>query len=48
MTATRRGDFPAVSVIVDAMNRAPSVYRVDRLDLSFAPKPWAFAIERRA
>ncbi len=29
------------------MNRSPSVYRVDRLDLSFTPKPWAFAIERR-
>ena len=30
------------------MNRAPSVYRVDRLELTFEPKPWAFAIERRA
>lgn len=30
------------------MNREPSIYRVDRLELSFAPKPWAFAIERRA
>jgi 8-oxo-dGTP pyrophosphatase MutT (NUDIX family) len=30
------------------MNRAPSVYRVDRLELTFAPKPWAFAIEQRA
>lgn len=30
------------------MNRAPSVYRIDRLDLTFAPKPWAFAVERRA
>ena len=29
------------------MNRAPLLYRVDRLDLSFAPKPWAFAVERR-
>jgi 8-oxo-dGTP pyrophosphatase MutT (NUDIX family) len=30
------------------MNREPLVYRVHRLDLSFAPKPWAFAIEHRA
>ena len=30
------------------MNREPSFYRVDWLDLTFAPKPWAFAIERRA
>jgi 8-oxo-dGTP pyrophosphatase MutT (NUDIX family) len=37
-----------VSVIVDAMNSTPSVYRVDRLDLRYDPKPWAFAIERRA
>ncbi len=29
------------------MNREPSLFRVDRLDLSFAPKPWAFADERR-
>jgi 8-oxo-dGTP pyrophosphatase MutT (NUDIX family) len=29
------------------MNRSPSLYRVDRLDLAFAPKPWAFANERR-
>lgn len=27
---------------------APLVFRVDRLELSFAPKPWAFAEERRA
>ena len=30
------------------MNHAPSLYRVDRLELTLAPKPWAFAIERRA
>src|ERR1039458_4551476 len=30
------------------MNRTPTVYRVDRLELTFVPKPWAFAIERRA
>jgi 8-oxo-dGTP pyrophosphatase MutT (NUDIX family) len=30
------------------MNRDPSVFHVDRLELSFAPKPWAFASERRA
>jgi 8-oxo-dGTP pyrophosphatase MutT (NUDIX family) len=30
------------------MNRDPSVFHVDRLELAFAPKPWAFAIERRA
>jgi len=30
------------------MNREPSVFHVDRLELAFAPKPWAFAIERRA
>lgn len=30
------------------MNGAPSLHRVDRLELMFAPKPWAFAIERRA
>jgi 8-oxo-dGTP pyrophosphatase MutT (NUDIX family) len=29
------------------MNRSPSVFHVDRLDLSFAPKPWAFALARR-
>lgn len=26
----------------------PSVFRVDRLDLSFVPRPWAFAEQRRA
>jgi hypothetical protein len=26
----------------------PQLFRVDRLDLSFTPKPWAFADERRA
>lgn len=34
--------------MVEVMNRAPSVFQVDRLDLTFAPKPWAYAIERRA
>ncbi len=31
-----------------AMMQAPTVFHIDRLDLSFAPKPWAFADERRA
>ena len=26
----------------------PSVFHVDRLELAFTPKPWAFAVERRA
>jgi len=30
------------------MNKAPSLFRVERLEFSFAPKPWAFAIERHA
>lgn len=30
------------------MSRDPIVFAVDRLELSFAPKPWAFAAERRA
>jgi len=30
------------------MKNAALVFHVDRLDLSFKPKPWAFAIERRA
>ena len=30
------------------MMQAPSVFHIDRLELSFAPKPWAFAVERRA
>jgi len=30
------------------MNRDPSVFRVDRLELAFTPKLWAFAAERRA
>ena len=30
------------------MNASPSVFHVDRLELTFAPKPWAFAVERRA
>jgi 8-oxo-dGTP pyrophosphatase MutT (NUDIX family) len=29
------------------MRQALSVIHLDRLELSFAPKPWAFAIERR-
>jgi len=34
--------------MIDAMNRAPCVFHVDRLELTFEQKPWAFAIERRA
>lgn len=30
------------------MKRAPAIVRVERLDLSFAPKAWDFAVERRA
>jgi 8-oxo-dGTP pyrophosphatase MutT (NUDIX family) len=30
------------------MNSAPSVFHIDGLALAFAPKPWAFANERRA
>lgn len=30
------------------MNRDPSVFHVNRLELVFAPKPWAFALERHA
>jgi len=30
------------------MNEAPAVFRVERLELSFVPKPWAFAAEKRA
>ena len=30
------------------MNSTPSVFHIDGLELSFAPKPWAFANERRA
>ncbi len=30
------------------MTAEPALIRVDRLELTFAPKPWAFAIERRA
>ncbi len=30
------------------MNNAPSVFHIDGLELTFAPKPWAFANERRA
>lgn len=29
------------------MSDAPQLYRVDRLELSFSPKPWTFAIERQ-
>ncbi len=28
--------------------RTASVVHMDRLELAFAPKPWAFAVERRA
>jgi len=30
------------------MSGTPSIFHVDRLDLSFVPKPWAFADERRS
>jgi len=30
------------------MNSTPSVFHIDGLELSFEPKPWAFANERRA
>ena len=30
------------------MSKAPALFQVERLDLTFAPKPWAFAQERRA
>jgi hypothetical protein len=30
------------------MSDTPSVMHIDRLELAFAPKPWAFANERRA
>ena len=30
------------------MKASPSIFHVDRLDLSLAPKRWTFAIERRA
>jgi 8-oxo-dGTP pyrophosphatase MutT (NUDIX family) len=30
------------------MSDAPAVFRVERLELSFSPKPWAFADEKRA
>ena len=30
------------------MDKEPSVYRIDRLELCFKPKPWAFAEGRRA
>jgi len=30
------------------MSDAPSLFHVDRLELTFAPKPWTFAEERRA
>ncbi len=33
---------------LDAMIETPSIFHIDRLELSFAPKPWAFAVERRA
>lgn len=30
------------------MNRSPLIFHADRLDLSFVPKPWGFADERRS
>ena len=30
------------------MKGAPSIFHIDRLDLSFAPKAWTFAADRRA
>jgi 8-oxo-dGTP pyrophosphatase MutT (NUDIX family) len=30
------------------MKGAPSIFHIGRLDLSFAPKTWTFAVERRA
>ena len=30
------------------MNKEPTLFRIDRLELAFKPKPWAFAVERRA
>lgn len=30
------------------MRDAPATFRIDRLELAFSPKPWAFALERRA
>ena len=30
------------------MNEEPAVFRVERLELAFTPKPWPFATERRA
>lgn len=30
------------------MTAAPTVFHIDRLELSFTPKPWAFAQEKRA
>jgi 8-oxo-dGTP pyrophosphatase MutT (NUDIX family) len=30
------------------MKQEPTLFRIDRLELAFKPKPWAFAIERRA
>ena len=38
---------PLVSRRLPAMTE-PTVFHVDRLELAFAPKPWAFADERRA
>jgi 8-oxo-dGTP pyrophosphatase MutT (NUDIX family) len=30
------------------MNKTPSLFHIDRLDLNFTPKPWAYAAEHRA
>ncbi len=35
-------------IVTTDMNSEPAIRAVDRLDLTFAPKPWAFAQERRA
>src|SRR5437870_3393606 len=29
------------------MREAPGIFHIDRLDLSFAPRPWDFAVARR-
>jgi len=43
------GLTPAIIFLdMGMMDTAPSVYRIDRLELCFKPKPWAFAQERRA
>jgi len=39
--------FPAASVIVPVMNEEPTLFHVERLELAFTPKPWAFAVDKR-